>query len=88
MVSTADEMVQMTSAALCFEVGFGSKMEEKAAEDDSSGTGVVTDIGLCKEKKFDKWTSGPLLARRLSSTKDGKLYHGHASGSSEVRLAN
>lgn len=88
MVSTADEMVWMTSVALCFGVGFGLKMEEKAAEEDSIGIGVVTDTGLCKEKKLDTWTSGPLLARRLSTIKDGKPYHRHASGSSEVRSAD
>ena len=61
-------------------------IEEKAAGEDSGGIGVVTDMGLCKEKKFDMWTSGALLARRLPNAKDSEPYQRHASGSSWAHL--
>lgn len=54
----------MTSAVLDFCEGFCSKIEEKVAEDCSVGIGVVTDIGLCIEKKEDTWMSVLWLARR------------------------
>ena len=87
-VSTADDMVYMASVDLCFGIGFGSKIEENAAADDSGGIGMVTDMGLCNEKKFDMWTSRPLLARRLSTAKHEGPYQRHASGSSWVHLAS
>lgn len=52
-VWTADERVYITSIDLCFESDFGSKIEENAAVEDFGGIGIVTDMGLCKEKKFD-----------------------------------
>ena len=41
----------MTSAVLGLGPGFASKIEEKALPEDSCGMGVVTDMGLCVEKK-------------------------------------
>jgi hypothetical protein len=41
----------MTSADLGLCAALGSNMEEKAALEDSDGTGTVMDMGLCIEKK-------------------------------------
>lgn len=61
MLSTADARVYMTSVAEYAEDSLGAKIDEKVFSDDAGGMDVVTDMGLCIEKKEATCISGMQL---------------------------
>ena len=78
----------MTSADLAFCDGLGSNMDEKAAAEDSGGTGAVRDMGLCIEKKEETRMSGALCKQGAYLLKEQCTYQHRANAPSKVHLVD